>query len=395
MTTAAPPRRPVAPPAASAPGSRPVASLPVVVALLTALLGVLAGGFLLAPQRPAEDSAAVGFARDMSVHHAQAVRMAEAIRDRTQDPAIRSFAQDVALTQQAQIGIMSAWLEGWGYSETSRGPRMAWMGAPVEGPMPGMATSAEVQALGTLPIAQAEDRFLAMMVAHHTGGVAMAEAGAALVDRPEVVSLAQGIARAQTAEVEALQSLRAQRGLPPAPASSAMGPDMAAGHEGGMSSTPREVLLWSLVALGGLAVLWLLVDSLVRRAGAPQTPLDGAGVLLVAAAMVSVVVHLVLTPSHAQENAAYGLFFAGGALLLAVGAAITLAGRPLPGVPIAAATALVLVLTYVLFRLVPAPGAEAPEGVDAWGVVAVLAELIVIGVAGQQALARRRALLPA
>lgn len=394
MTTAAPPRRPVAPPAASAPGSRPVASLPVVVALLTALLGVVAGGFLLAPQRPAEDSAAVGFARDMSVHHAQAVRMAETIRDRTQDPEIRSFAQDVALTQQAQIGIMSAWLQGWGYTSSSRGPRMAWMGAPVDGPMPGMATSAEVQELGTLPIAQAEDRFLAMMVAHHSGGVDMAEAGVALAGRPEVVALGASIAKAQAAEVEYLQSARAQRGLPPAPAAAAMGHGMAAGHEGSMSATPREVLLWTIVALGGLAALWLLVDSLVRRAGAPQTRVDGAAVLLVAAAMVSVVVHLVLTPSHAQESAAYGVFFVLGALLLTVGAATALAGRPLPGVPVAAATALVLVLTYVLFRLVPAPGADAAEGVDGWGVVAVLAELVVIGVAGWQALERRRAPLP-
>jgi uncharacterized protein (DUF305 family) len=42
----------------------------------------------------------------MIVHHAQAVEMAEIVRDRTQSDDIRILASDISLTQQAQIGIM-------------------------------------------------------------------------------------------------------------------------------------------------------------------------------------------------------------------------------------------------------------------------------------------------
>jgi uncharacterized protein (DUF305 family) len=46
----------------------------------------------------------------MMVHHAQAVEMAEIVRDRTENPQTRTLATDIALTQQAQIGQMQGWL---------------------------------------------------------------------------------------------------------------------------------------------------------------------------------------------------------------------------------------------------------------------------------------------
>lgn len=368
--------------------TRPVASLPVVAALLTVLAGLVAGGLLLAPQPPTEDSADVGFARDMSRHHAQAVAMAEAIRERTQDPELRSLTQDIALTQQAQIGMMSAWLDGWGYSQGGSGPAMAWMGMPTTGLMPGMATPEQVAELRSLPVDQAEDRFLSLMVAHHAGGVDMAKAGVALAEDPQVVALAQGIAAAQTSEIEYLQSLRTQRGLPPAPVPDAMAPHgSSAAHDTG-GQTPKGAALWTLVALGAVAFFWLLVDSIARRAGAVQRPVDVVAGVVTAGAIVSSAVHLALTPMHAQESPAFGLFFALSALALAFGAAVVLAGRPIQGSVLVSGMSVLLVVTYVLFRVVPAPGADAPEGVDAWGVIAVSAELVAL--AAFAVLLRRR-----
>lgn len=57
-------------------------------------------------------SPAVGFARDMAAHHAQAVEMAVLVRDRTNDPTMRQLALDILLTQQAQIGQIRGWLYG-------------------------------------------------------------------------------------------------------------------------------------------------------------------------------------------------------------------------------------------------------------------------------------------
>ena len=369
------------PPGATPMTARPVASLPVVAALLTVLAGLVAGGLLLAPQPPGEDSADVGFARDMSRHHAQAVAMAEAIRERTQDPELRALTQDIALTQQAQIGMMSAWLDGWGYSQGGSGPAMAWMGMPTTELMPGMATPEQVAELRTLPVEQAEDRFLSLMVAHHAGGVDMAEAGVAFAGDPQVVALAQGIAAAQTSEIEYLQSLRATRGLPAAPLPPAMAHDLSADHRAGGGPSPTQIVLWTLVALGAVAFFWLLVDSVVGRAGVPQHTLDGAAAALIGGALVSSAVHLVLTPAHADESTFFGLFFALSGLALAFGAAVALAGRRAEGAVVVGGMSLLLVVTYVIFRFVPAPGADAPESVDLWGVIAVGAELLALAAA--------------
>ena len=76
---------------------------------------------------PSDTSPEAGFARDMSTHHAQAVAMAEAIRDRTEDPDLKLLATDIALGQQGQIGRMSGWLDEWGLSISSTNAPMAWI----------------------------------------------------------------------------------------------------------------------------------------------------------------------------------------------------------------------------------------------------------------------------
>lgn len=79
----------------------------------TLLITVLAGAVIvlfglsvwlwLSAREPGNDSAEAGFARDMIVHHSQAVEMAGIVRDRTQNDRIKTLATDIALTQQAQM----------------------------------------------------------------------------------------------------------------------------------------------------------------------------------------------------------------------------------------------------------------------------------------------------
>lgn len=356
--------------------TRPVSSWPVVTALLVVLTAVLAGTVYLMPTPPAEDSVEVGFARDMSAHHGQAIAMAEALRDRTNDPTLRALAADVALTQQAEIGMMYAWLEEWGRTVGTSGPRMAWMGTPTLERMPGMADPAAEAALSTLPVAQAEAAFLRLMVAHHSGGVAMAQAGADLAEEPRVIRLAENIARSQTAEIEYLQSLLRARGLPPADVVQAAPHEVADSHDDD-SPDGRDTVLLSLMAAGVAAVAWLVVDGAVRRTGHEPARPRAVALVLAAAALVTSAVHLVLTPQHAGESAVYGVFFSGTAVLAAAGAAAALVA-PRAAARAAAGVGAVLIGLYVLFRFVPPPGAAAPESVDVWGVVAVAAEVITL-----------------
>jgi uncharacterized protein (DUF305 family) len=84
-----------------------------------------------------------------------------------------------------------------------------------DGRMPGMATRPQVTALGTLPIADAEVSFLQLMIAHHTAGVAMAQAALARTDRAGVVRLATSIVNGQQAEITVMTDMLAKRGATP------------------------------------------------------------------------------------------------------------------------------------------------------------------------------------
>lgn len=195
-----------------------------------ALAGLVAAVTLLIDRHgrfPADDSAAVGFARDMSTHHAQAVAMAEIVRTRTDDPTVRILATDISLTQQAQRGQMYGWLDVWGLSANSRQPPMAWMGMQVEGRMPGMASREEINRLAELEGQAADAMFLTLMMEHHRAGVDMVEA---VLDRtiPAAVrDLAAVMGAAQEAEIETMRTLLADIPddvKPPAPADSGAHP---------------------------------------------------------------------------------------------------------------------------------------------------------------------------
>jgi uncharacterized protein (DUF305 family) len=161
---------------------------------------------LLINQPPANDSAEAGFARDMMVHHAQAVQMAEIVRDRTQSDDIRLLASDISLTQQAQIGIMQGWLQSWGLPITGTKPAMAWMGHPTDGPMPGMASPQEIDRLSKIPPERADVLFLRLMILHHQAAIPMSEAILKRTDVPYIRQLAQSIIESQRAEIQNMKA---------------------------------------------------------------------------------------------------------------------------------------------------------------------------------------------
>jgi len=143
----------------------------------------------------------------MIVHHAQAVQMAEIVRDRTDSDSMSLLASDISLTQQGQIGIMQGWLQVWGLRVTGLEPAMAWMGHPTEGLMPGMATPDEIDRLSKLPPERADVLFLRLMIAHHKAAIPMAQAILKRTEEPEVSHLASSIVGSQKAEIENMQAM--------------------------------------------------------------------------------------------------------------------------------------------------------------------------------------------
>ncbi|HEY6800975.1 MAG TPA: DUF305 domain-containing protein, partial [Agromyces sp.] len=103
-----------APPAA-APRWWVVALVLVAVAGLAFAIGRFSTFGTQAPSTaPGSSSAEAGFARDMQVHHAQAIEMAMEIYRKTDDTELRTLAYDIATAQAAQRGEMYDWLVQWG-----------------------------------------------------------------------------------------------------------------------------------------------------------------------------------------------------------------------------------------------------------------------------------------
>lgn len=225
---------------------------------------------------PAANSAAVGFAQDMTRHHEQGVELAAIELEHGTDPEVRSMAFDILTAQSNEIGQMQSWLTRWGQPVTNPGATMAWMGhggsetnghdhsdpadhtagghdhghggdgssdhgdmdhgdmsapssgAPAAGaadsdaeqpPMPGMATSAEMQQFRAMRGPEVDIRFLQLMLRHHEGGLHMMEYAAdpANVEQAYVRDLASSMKRTQDKEIAIITQMLALRGAQPLP----------------------------------------------------------------------------------------------------------------------------------------------------------------------------------
>ncbi len=214
------------------------------VALAAALvlaLSALAAGLAVQGRGYPESSPEVGFARDMHLHHDQAVVMSQLVGQRGSDPEVAQLARDIVTSQAEQQGVMLGWLRAEGLPATTAQESMGWMSAAEgaaagghdphdmgasPGPVPardapavataagsgpeaaraamGMATDEELSELGRRSGAAADLLYVQLMQRHHVGAVAMAEAFTALSDEPQLSWLADGILVSQERELRIL-----------------------------------------------------------------------------------------------------------------------------------------------------------------------------------------------
>lgn len=209
---------------AAASTRRALAIAAAVLAVVTAAAGGLLVGDRMASGTPGVDSVDAGFARDMQIHHAQAVEMSIIVRDRTEDVAVDTLAYDILTSQQQQRGQMAAWLIDWSLPQTSTEPLMQWMGgmgmdgmvmdvASSDGAvMPGMATDTELDELRSTSGVDAERLYLRLMIVHHRAGVEMAQYAVDHASEPEVVDLAEAMVRGQESEIALMNDMLVERG---------------------------------------------------------------------------------------------------------------------------------------------------------------------------------------
>jgi uncharacterized protein (DUF305 family) len=215
---------------------------------LTLVCGLgIGAGFLFAQHRidaqAAQDVNArvqmdIPFLQHMSLHHDQALTMAQIIQGKLQSaPVVDSNAVDharmhravvmglaksIEASQRTEMGIFRGWLMLWEAELVPRKVTMDWM-VPnanedelafisrcraVSGGMEGMATMDELNRLGEASPAEAVDLFLEMMRKHHEAALPMLGYAARNVYTPQVKQLALAMWSEQRKELMQLGSLR-------------------------------------------------------------------------------------------------------------------------------------------------------------------------------------------
>lgn len=138
----------------------------------------------------------VMFLQMMIPHHEQAIEISQTALAQTQNPAILDLAARISAAQQPEITQMKNLLETAGL------PLMMdhSMG------MNGMLPQSELDKLSTVKDAAFDKLFLAAMILHHEGAIAMTEP---ILDstNPEIKALAEKIIADQTAEVTEMKEL--------------------------------------------------------------------------------------------------------------------------------------------------------------------------------------------
>ena len=188
-------------------------------AVIALVLGFAAGTVVPQLRTPGDDSVEAGFARDMSTHHAQAVEMSMIAYPKATDTEVKTSAYNIALGQQAEIGIMQTWLKDWHLLPTGTRPKMAWMPdgqqTLVNGLMPGMATDAELAQLTNATGKQLDILYCQLMLRHHLGGIHMIDGLLAESHDAQVTDVAQTMKRNQQAEIDVFRQTLTGLGAQP------------------------------------------------------------------------------------------------------------------------------------------------------------------------------------
>ncbi len=185
------------------------------LAVLGLAVAFLAGavGFIVGARAADDDPNAtdVGFLQDMRFHHDQAVAMSLLMVKKPLDDGnanVRRIAEELMLGQQIESGVMVGLLSRWGRPEANEtGTTMAWMGQPVPlDRMPGLATEANLDQLIAARGAEADQLFLRLMIAHHEGGLHMADYAVSHAAVGDTREFAAAMARNQRDEIAEMRT---------------------------------------------------------------------------------------------------------------------------------------------------------------------------------------------
>lgn len=168
---------------------------------------------------PTHNDADVTFTQGMIPHHQQAIAMSDMLLAKSGiDPRVVSLATQIKAAQGPEIETMQGWLTDWNVTTTTSAPGTSSM--PGMADMPGVADmpghdmggggAMSDQAMAELQNAQgiaASKLFLAQMIEHHNGAIAMAKTEVAAGQFQPATEMARTIVTSQQQEVDTMQQM--------------------------------------------------------------------------------------------------------------------------------------------------------------------------------------------
>ncbi|MBJ7350739.1 MAG: DUF305 domain-containing protein [Rhodococcus sp.] len=151
------------------------------------------------------NDADVMFARMMYPHHAQAVDMADMVRDRTDNPDVVALASAIQAAQQPEMDRMTAWLVEWG--QPAPPSDMGEMSGMDHSSGMGMMSQQDMDALTVLSGPEFDRQWLTMMIEHHEGAIEMANNEIADGSNPDAQEMARTIVATQQQEIDTMQRM--------------------------------------------------------------------------------------------------------------------------------------------------------------------------------------------
>jgi uncharacterized protein (DUF305 family) len=177
------------------------------------------------------------FVRDMIPHHHQAIEMAALVGDRTNRQELLDAAGRIDASQADEIAFMQSWLRERGEHVPEPTAHAAMHTSHT---MAGMATPAQMAALGAAEGTDFDRLFLELMITHHEGAVTMVEE---LLDQPgsayepTLFEFTTDVTNDQNAEIERMSALLVS-----------ISEDPRAGLEAGLEDAGEAILNMELVA---------------------------------------------------------------------------------------------------------------------------------------------------
>lgn len=212
-------------------GARALRFLKYLVAMLSlaGMAGVVlhqhrdlqAGRARLAGWQP--EAIEIGFAQFMSLHHQQAIDMAQLLQD-GRPSRLLLLARGIEGAQQFELGEMRGWLRLWQQPLLPATRSMDWMLTGDAPPgealdrylldcrrspdgMPGLASADDLDRLRMLAGSARDRHFLSLMLAHHRGGEPMARFAAEQAGLAAVRELATRVVVGQAEEINRIEQM--------------------------------------------------------------------------------------------------------------------------------------------------------------------------------------------